>query len=138
MLATLASSCGRSSGALGGGARVDVCGAYEAYDALPEPDPRDVAAVQRWASGFLRVVARTETDRQVVEKRGHRHRDVPAVVAGAFPQLRDSVKRYQASVQAATSHGPNAVVAVADGLALDAEFTRADASVRDFHDKTCR
>lgn len=130
-------ACGGSSSATGGGARVDVCGAYEAYDALPEPDPKDPAKVQAWAAGFIRVMDRTETDEQVADRQGHNH-DVPAEVVAAFPHLRAAVKRYQAAVRAAAPKGGVAVAAVADRLAVDDEFRNADATVRGFHDKTCR
>ena len=134
VVATVLPACGGSNSASGGGAHVDVCGAYEAYDALPEPDPRDRAAVQRWATAFNRVLARTETEDQVSDGHGPRH-DVPAPVAGAILHLRTAIRRYQGGLRDATGA---AAVAAADRLALDDEFQRADATLREFHDKTCR
>ena len=131
------SACGHSSSATGGGGHVGVCGAYEAYDALPEPDPRDAAEVQRWATAFTRVLGRTQTDEPVSDRRGHEH-DVPPPVAASITRLRASLKRYQAAVRAAAPHGAVAVAAAADELAVDDEFLSADATLREFHDKTCR
>jgi hypothetical protein len=133
----LLSSCSHSSGALGGGARVDVCGAYVAYDSLPEPDPADGATVQRWTAGFLRVIDRTDTDREGVDKRGHQH-NVPADVANAFPRLRDAIGRYQAAVRAASARDAGAIAGAADRLALDDAFVKADITVRDYYTKTCQ
>lgn len=134
---TLAAGCGGGSSALGAGPEVDACGGYRAYDELPEPDPRDADAVLEWATGFLRVVDRTDTDRQVTNRDDDRQ-EVPPAVVDAFADLERSVTAFQERVSAAAGEGPAVARQAADELALDDAFARADERVRAFHAATCR
>lgn len=135
--AVLPAGCGGSSDALGGGAEVDVCGGYEAYDDLPEVDPADRAEVNEWAAGFLRVTERTETDRPVTDRDGDR-RDVPQAIVSAFDALERSVTEYKSRMAEAAGKGPDEVRRAADSLALDDRFRDADVAVRTFYEETCR
>lgn len=129
-------ACGGGPDALGAGPEVDACGGYEAYDDLPEPEPEDADAVLEWATGFLRVIERTDTDREVTDFDDDRQ-EVPATVVNAFAALERSITDFRDGVSAAAGDGPAAVRRAADELALDDGFRRADEIVRDFHAETC-
>ena len=128
-------ACGGEREALGGGPEVDVCGGYEAYDELPEPDAADAGAVREWATGFLRVIERTETDDDVTDANGDRH-EVPAPVAQAFADMERSVTAMRDRVGAAGEDATE-VRRAADSLATDETFRAADTVVRDFHAERC-
>lgn len=130
-------ACGGDTDALGAGSEVDVCGGYEAYDELPEVDPADAAEVREWATGFLRVTERTETDRKVTDRDGDR-RDVPPAVVAAFDALERSVIEYRKQVAEAAGRGADQIRRAADALALDDRFREADVTVRTFYEEKCR
>ena len=137
VLATSAGACGRSRQPLGGGPEVDVCGGYDAYDDLPEPDAADGEEVLAWTAAFLRVVERTQVDDDVRDREGDR-KPVPKEVSAAVPVLERSIVALRRRVQAAVPKGPEAVRAATDSLALDADFARADRVIGEFRSKTCR
>lgn len=129
-------ACGGGSEALGGGAEVDACGGYEAYDELPEPDPTDARAVLDWADGVLRVIDRVDPDREVRDLEDER-REVPPGVLDAFTSLKRSVEDLRDRVADAADTGTAAIRAAADSLALDEDFATADTTIRAFHTEIC-
>lgn len=130
VLVLLASGCARSDAAAGGGEEVDVCGGYEAYEELLEPDVSRSEAVVKHAASVLRILDRVDTDRRVSGD------DVPEELVDHLETIEAAMKELRRAAAAAGRNG-SALRDAESALFHDDEVRAADAAWATFHEDAC-
>jgi hypothetical protein len=119
-----AGGCTRSNAASGGGAEVDFCGGYEAYDLLAEPDPTDTDSVVGYASSVLRVLDRIDDDVRVDGA------DLPDELIDHLDLLAESMRELR-------SGATESLVGAESKLFFSDDARQTDAALTQFYDAHC-
>lgn len=109
--------CTRSNASSGGGAEVDFCGGYEAYDRLAEPDPTRVDSVVDYASSVLRVVDRIDEDIRVDGA------ELPKGIEEHLDALAESMRTLRRGARESLAASESALFFSADARTTDAALT---------------